>query len=467
MVKRDLFKRAVICTAIGCMVISSVGCGKKETPVETTAAVEDTASMDDTGYEDTYEDVEGEGEDEDAPKQEVKVQVNIAAPTEEETEAAEEEFVPVQSAEGRWRKGSDGWSFVLNSTNEIAKSTAIEIEGQIYYFDEEGYMANSGWTVEEDGTRRYVQNGEYMTGWVDGKYYVDAEKGQLQGICEIDGVKYILNEDGTVVNGWKELDGAKYYAKDGKMCLNMILDIDDATYGFDEEGKMVTDEFTLSGKKYLFNEDGTAKTGMVETDKGLVYCDDGEVQTGKVEVNGAVLKFNEDGSIDANKFVNGIFINADGTPDSTKRVTNIGGFADKDGIDKLMNGLPAKLVDEMFTQNGWKLIYDSKTVGSLEEIEGKGAVSASGKFLKFHNLDTVGHRIGHYINYQTNKASGIKDARKEEFEKLEWDEFFNKSDVEYFSEACGKILTGEFDKEKAPKTYEYIVNILKERYDFK
>lgn len=430
------------------------GCGKKDAE-ETTAAPEvETEAVVETEPEAPTE----------APKQDIKVALGAS----QETQAVKtDDFVPVKSDAGRWQKGKAGtWTFILNETNEVAKEAAVEMDGALYYFDADGNMANSGWAKESSGIIRYVKDNKYVTGWIDGKYYVDPEKGKLTGICEIEGVKYILDADGLAVDGWQEIDKKWHYAEKGKMVLG-VKEIEDKVYGFDKDGVMCTGEVELSGKKYIFNDDGTAKTGLVDTEKGKVYCDEGEVQVGKVEVDGAILKFGEDGVIVTDSFVNGIYINADGTPDAKKRITNIGGFANKDGIDDVMNGLPVKFVNELFTQNGWKLIYDSKATGSLEEVSGTGAVSGSGKFLKFHNLDTVGHRLGHYVQIMTNKASGIAEARTEEFEKLGWDEFYNKNDTEYFSEACGRILVGNFDKEKAPKTYEYVAGILAERYEFK
>ena len=449
------------------MGISSLtGCGKKEAEETSVASnIDPVTGQEIIETEAPVEDIIDETEATEAAKQEVKIQLGGSDTESTEAETKEADFTPVQSDEGRWQKGNGSWTFIMNDTNEVAKQKAVEIDGTLYYFDETGAMANKGWAVDSTGTWRYVQNGKYKTGWIDGKYYAD-EDGMKTGLCEIDGSKYLFKDDGVAVDGWEEVSGKWYHAEKGKLDIG-VTKIDDVTYGFDEDGAMLTGETEIKGKKYMFNSDGTAMTGLIDTEKGKVYCDAGEVQTGKVEVNGAVLSFKEDGTLDANKFVNGIYIHEDGTADSSKRVTNIGAFADKDGIDKLLNNLPEKLVNEMFTQNGWKLIYDATVKGSMEEIEGSGAVSMSGKFLKFHNLDTVGHRIGHYVNFMTNSASGIKSMREEEFANLGWDEYFGKSDNEYFSEACGKILTGNFDKDKAPKTYEYISNILSTRYDFK
>lgn len=460
--KRKLAMVYLTALALGISSLSLTACGGKDD-----AAAESTEQAVDpiTGQPivETQAPTEAETEEETttaAPTQEFKVEIK-------ETEAEREtsDFTPVESSDGRWQKGKNGsWTFILNSTNEPAKEVAVDIEGVIYYFDKEGNMQNEGWAKDTSGTWRYVKDGKYKTGWIQGKYYSD-ENGMKTGLCEIEGAKYLMGDDGVAVEGWKEVAGKWYYATKGKLSLG-VCSLEDATYGFDTDGVMQTGECSIAGKKYIFGEDGKALTGLIDTEKGKVYCDDGEAQTGKVEVNGSILKFDSNGYMESNLFVNGVYINADGSADAKKRVTNIGAFANKDGIDEVMNGLPAKLVDEMFTQNGWKLIYDSTAKGSLEEIEGSGSVSFNNKFLKFHNLDTVGHRLGHYVNFVANGASGIKELREAEFANLGWDEYFGKSDNEYFSEACGKILVGEFDKSKAPKTYDYIYNILNSSYEF-
>lgn len=443
---------------------SLTACGKKAAEEETTVAanIDPITGQEIVETEAVTEAAVEETEATEAPKQEIKIELGKETEAATEVESKASDFTPVQSDEGRWQKSNNGWTFIMNDTNEVAKQKAVEIDGTVYYFDADGNMANKGWAVDSEGVWRYVQNGKYKTGWIDGKYYTD-ENGMKTGLCEIEGKKYLMKDTGEAVDGWEEVSGKWYYAEKGKLAIG-VTKIEDATYGFDTDGAMLTGEAEINGKKYMFNDDGIALTGLVDTANGKVYCDAGEVQTGKVEVNGTVLAFKEDGTLDANKFVNGVYINADGTADTKKRVTNIGAFADKDGIDKLLNGLPTKLVDEMFTQNGWKLIYDATVKGSMEEIEGSGAVSMSGKFLKFHNLDTVGHRFGHYINFMTNGAKDITAIRTEEFSNLGWDEYFGKSDNEYFSEACGQILLGKFDKEKAPKTYEYISNLIDSRY---
>ena len=453
-----------ICAAL--IVASLTACGGGDAEETTVASNIDPITGKEIVQTEAVVETEAETEvvETQAPTQEVQIKI-VEHETDAATPSTVAEFEPVRSDEGRWQKGNNGsWKFILNSTNAEAKEAAVEIDGTIYFFDKDGNMANEGWAKDTSGVWRYVKNGKYQTGWINDTYYAD-ESGMKTGLSDIDGVKYLFGSDGVAVDGWKEVDGKWYYGTKGKLSIG-VVEIEDVTYGFDENGAMLTGEAEIGGKRYVFSDDGVAMNGLIDTENGKIYCDNGEVKTGKVEVDGVVLKFAEDGKLVTDEFVNGIYINADGTADSKKRVTNVGAFADKDGLDKLLNSMPDKFIESLFVTDGWKLRYDAAAKGSMEEIEGSGAVSASGKYLRFHNLDTIGHRFGHYVSIKSGKASGISAIREEEFASLGWDEYFGKSDTEYFSEACGKILEKKFDKEKAPKTYEYISTILKDNYGF-
>lgn len=435
---------------------SVMACGGKKEAEETTPAAEETVVADEATDETTEETVEETTEEE---TQDIKIKID------KETKPAEtSNFTPVDSKEGRWQKTGDGYRFILNSTNQIAKNTAIDIDGTIYYFDENGDMANEGWAVDSHGVHRYVKNGKFYTGWIDKTYYVD-DNGMKTGVTEIDGVKYLFDEDGKAVNDWYQGKDGWYHAVDGKVDIG-IKKIEDKTYGFDENGLMQTSETEIDGKKYIFNEDGSAKNGIVDASYGKVYCDDGEVQTGKVEVDGTVFAFDESGAMLTKQFVNGVYINEDGTPDKVKRITNVGAFADKDKLDDYLNALPDKFVEAVFITNGWKVMYDPAAKGSLEEIESTGSISGTNKFIKFHNIDALSHRFGHFVDFTYGKGTGVTALRTEESSKLGWDEYFQNSDTEYFSEAVGKFIESNLDKSKAPKTYDYVLKIMNENFGF-
>ena len=104
-----------------------------------------------------------------------------------------------------------------------------EIEGQWYYFDADGYMAND----------EFVKSADYDT---NKKLYWVSSDGAWNG------KEYYWKQDAI---GWWITDGKGYYPKsmwhkiDGKWCY------------FNDKGYMVTGKQTINGKDYVFRADGT------------------------------------------------------------------------------------------------------------------------------------------------------------------------------------------------------------------
>ena len=104
-----------------------------------------------------------------------------------------------------------------------------EIEGQWYYFDADGYMAND----------EFVKSADYDT---NKKLYWVSSDGAWNG------KEYYWKQD-TI--GWWITDGKGYYPK------SMWHKIDGNWYYFNEKGYMVTGKQTINGKDYVFRADGT------------------------------------------------------------------------------------------------------------------------------------------------------------------------------------------------------------------
>lgn len=104
-----------------------------------------------------------------------------------------------------------------------------EIEGQWYYFDADGYMAND----------EFVKSADYDT---NKKLYWVSSDGAWNG------KEYYWKQD-TI--GWWITDGKGYYPK------SIWHKIDGKWYYFNEKGYMVTGKQTINGKDYVFRADGT------------------------------------------------------------------------------------------------------------------------------------------------------------------------------------------------------------------
>jgi uncharacterized repeat protein (TIGR02543 family) len=104
---------------------------------------------------------------------------------------------------------------------------------------------NNGWVKQEDGTWKYIADGEAKTGWL---YDTDYK------------AWFYLGTDGAMQTGWvyDQKDKAWYYlASNGKMVAGKWLhDTDDSWYYLSGNGKMLTGKQTIGGKVYSFRGNG-------------------------------------------------------------------------------------------------------------------------------------------------------------------------------------------------------------------
>ena len=245
----------------------------------------------------------------------------------------------------QWKYIDGHWMY-FSYSGEYWKEGVYNINDKYYAFDNDGYMISiAGW-YDFYGTKYYVQeNGEVLTNsWKDDSYltgsgsaikdqtwYIgeklyafdsDAKLMRLSGWQVINGEKYYLNGDGTVLTkAWKDnyyldyygrvvtngqagdyylidgeiqknqLIGYRYYGSDGKYLKNQwkyidghwmyfsgsgyyesgykdnngnvyiyVYSINNKYYGFDENGYMVTGLQKSSGELYYFTSNGSALT---------------------------------------------------------------------------------------------------------------------------------------------------------------------------------------------------------------
>lgn len=234
-----------------------------------------------------------------------------------------------------------------------------EIDGKAYYFDEDSgvlqvncrdkYYTDKDGVIQTgpqtiDGKTVYFDDktGERLEGWVqkDGKTYYYGENGMAKGKITIDGVAYefdettgelktkgfvdgrYINDDGSVFQGEKEVDGSVYYFdpnNGGKYAVGPVTIPADKSLSkkttaayFDENGKMVTGKVDLDGETYwydknlgrvtnaliksgndtyYFQEDGTLfKSGVryIDNDKKRITADENGVVTKIENLGGSV-----------------------------------------------------------------------------------------------------------------------------------------------------------------------------------
>ena len=171
-----------------------------------------------------------------------------------------------------------------------------------------------GWTLHDDGTYTYVQNGIQLkncVAMVDGSYYGFDESGIMyaNGIFSMveDGVwnYYYASENGSLyVNQWVEvpnmLDGSAwyYFGDGGRAYKSGIYNVNGTDYYFSHNGKMATSSVCIQNDiYYIADENGyltqAPKTGWVLIGENYYYMQDGAMKKDCVaQIAGKYYKFN-------------------------------------------------------------------------------------------------------------------------------------------------------------------------------
>ncbi|MBM7641981.1 glycoside hydrolase family 70 protein [Streptococcus loxodontisalivarius] len=196
-----------------------------------------------------------------------------------------------------------------------AHNSFIKEDGELYYFDGNGYMVTGLQTI--DGTVYYfAENGKALRDGVytdeeGNAYYFDKNGKQYTtsgySLFE-DKWRYFSN--GVMATGLTTIDGnVQYFTAEGYQVKGeAVTDKDGVTRYFDEEsGNLVTSRFATDseGNWYYLNEEGVAVTGF-QTINGqhLYFNEDGtQIKKGTATINGKYYYFDVDsGEIYINRF---------------------------------------------------------------------------------------------------------------------------------------------------------------------
>lgn len=150
----------------------------------------------------------------------------------------------VTGKNGFEKVSSDPAAFKYYANSELAKGWT-EIEGSIYFFDNEtGIMATG--EKEVDGVKyKFAEDGKLTEGSLVNKngnisYYYAGKA--ATGWFEYEGKTYYFDAETTfAVKGWQEIDGATYY--------------------FKNDGSMATSDITVGGIRYKIGADGKHTEG--------------------------------------------------------------------------------------------------------------------------------------------------------------------------------------------------------------
>lgn len=154
------------------------------------------------------------------------------------------------------------------------------VVGSTYYFDPNRKGERKSGLILVEGRHYYfaAQDGVMQTGFIKAGevlYYGDPASGALhnQGWLTLDGEKYYSRTDCALVQGAFELDGDRYFFQrdTGRMLKGLIADTNNDKYYADKEtGVLQTGLIKVGSKKYLFANNGKAKSGPQKI-KGKYY----------------------------------------------------------------------------------------------------------------------------------------------------------------------------------------------------
>lgn len=153
----------------------------------------------------------------------------------------------------------------FESDNSVARDKIIEVDRNLYYVNDEGYVVFNSW-VEKDGNMYYAGNeGIFKTNGVydiEGyKYFLD-ETGRLKkGWCGEDDIYYGDLEDGFLVNGFQELEIPNGWvtevAKERTAWFYFDVNTNKRVFSATEPyvSKMI------GNRRYCFDQNGIMRTG--------------------------------------------------------------------------------------------------------------------------------------------------------------------------------------------------------------
>lgn len=105
-----------------------------------------------------------------------------------------------------------GEEYYFSEESGIFRTGLCEINGGEYYFDDHGFPDTG---FDSDGGYYYDESGKRVTGWakINNVQYYFLKNGEMaKGFVEIEGkIYYFDDDDGHMATGWQDIDGKKYY----------------------------------------------------------------------------------------------------------------------------------------------------------------------------------------------------------------------------------------------------------------
>lgn len=179
-----------------------------------------------------------------------------------------------------WQKVSGEW-YYLNDNDTLKTSESFLYDGSRYFVNDSGKMYHDQWIDWNDNLYYVTSWGGALTNqWFQfqSKWYFLNEDGTMKRKESFlyDENLYFVNDSGVMYSDqWVHWDEDWYYVKSwgGAMRNEWLHTKDGKWYYLDDDCTMVTGWKTINGKTYYFDEDGARVTGT-QTIDGVTYTFD-------------------------------------------------------------------------------------------------------------------------------------------------------------------------------------------------
>ncbi len=248
-------------------------------------------------------------------------------------------YIDGPAQRGQWMHDSNGWWYV-DASGSYPSNEWRAIDGSYYYFNGSGYMCTN-WLNYGGAWYWLGGSGAMATGWqsIGGSWYFFDDSGAMAtGWKRIDGSYYYFSGSGTMQTGWLNTGGAWYYLSGSGAMATGWLNLDGTWYWFDASGAMASGWSVIDGSYYYFDGSGAMKTGWLNRggawywlgDSGVMatgwqtiggakywFDDSGAMATGWKWIGGSCYYFDGSGAMQANKWIDGSYVDSDGRWDQS------------------------------------------------------------------------------------------------------------------------------------------------------
>lgn len=252
---------------------------------------------------------------------------------------------------GEETEKTEHWKWVTNangtryeSENDYAKNKWLKIEGEYYFFNEEGYIEKNcyiqGYWLNEEGkwVKAYSGGKWYKdsTGWwyqdngwypvnswqkIDGNYYHFDERGYMEASCYTDG--YWINSEGIrnktpYTENWTDDENGRKWGDNNLNTRNRWLKIEGEYYYFNKEGYI---EKNCYIQGCWLNEEGKwikaySRGKWYKDSTGWWYQDNSWYPVNSWQkIDGNHYYFNSYGYMESSAYVKGRWLNSSGAWD--------------------------------------------------------------------------------------------------------------------------------------------------------